>query len=102
MKTFFCFYVGGWVFLEGQWDCSLEQVQKCMHTDTLFNYAENYKMQYKMCIAFFHCNDNKITNVSAKYKWYKRVSDPKSHWCSLMAPTNVPSQTKINSTDITL
>jgi hypothetical protein len=73
-------------------DCSIEQVQKCMHTYTLFNYAENYKMGYETYIAFFHCNDNKITKASAKYKLYTRVSDPNRHWCSLMAPTNVPLQ----------
>jgi len=75
-------------------DCSTEQVQKYMHRDTVFNYVQNFKTGYKMCISFFHCNDNHITKASAKYKWYKLVSDPDRHWCSLMAPTNVPLQTK--------
>jgi len=46
---------------------------------TLFNYAENYKTGYETCIAFFHCNDNKITKASPTYKLYKRVSDPNPH-----------------------
>ena len=46
---------------------------------TLFNYVENYKMGYKTYLSFFHYNDNKITKASAKYKWYKQVSDPNRH-----------------------
>jgi len=47
-----------------------------MHTDTVFNYVENCKTGYKMCISFFYYNGNKITKTSAKYKWYKRISHP--------------------------
>ena len=60
-------------------DCSIEQVQECIHTDTVFNYVENCKTEYKTCISFFHYNDNKITKASAKYKWYKQVSEPNRH-----------------------
>ena len=44
-----------------------------------FNYAEKYKPGYETCIAFFYCNDNEIKKASAKYKLYKRVSEPNRH-----------------------
>lgn len=53
-------------------------INVCIHTH-LYNYVENCKTGYKTCISFFHYNDKKITKASAKYKWYKCVSDPTRH-----------------------
>jgi hypothetical protein len=50
----------------------------CIET-LLLNYVENCKRGHKLCISFFHCNDNKITKTSAKHKWYEQVSDPNRH-----------------------